>query len=507
MRGSGILMPVFSLPGKYGIGCFSKEAYRFVDFVAEAGQKYWQILPLGPTGFGDSPYQSFSTFAGNPYFISLELLVEQGLLTKSECERCDFGKSFVKIDYEKLYKNRIFLLEKAADRFFETGREKLEYDRFMRENDFWVRDYALFMTLKENFGGKPLEEWEDAYRKREERTLREFLEKHEKRVKLYYYIQYEFFSQWKKLKTYANEKGVKIIGDIPIYVSPDGADIWSCPEAFQTDRDGKMTAVAGCPPDSFAKDGQLWGNPLYAWEYHKKTGYDWWIKRFEKCLELYDVVRIDHFRGFDAYYSIPADSNTAAVGEWKTGPGLELFTALEEKLGKMPIIAEDLGYMTDSVRQLVRDTGFPNMKVLQFAFDSRTATDGGVNEYLPHFYNNNSVVYTGTHDNETLMGYLKGMAKEDKNAVRAYFGASEMCSDKKLAQMLIRLAFGSVSDFCIIPMADYLFLDNKARINTPATTGDNWDFRFKREVFSGKLARQINKLTRIYGRAERKKEK
>lgn len=501
MRGSGILMPVFSLPGRYGIGCFSKDAYRFVDFLKEAGQKYWQILPLGPTGFGDSPYQSFSTFAGNPYFISLEDLVEQGLLTKRECESCDFGKSQVKIDYEKLYKNRFFVLEKAAGRFLKSGKDQPEYRTFMKENEFWIRDYALFMTLKENFHGKPLAEWEDSYKKREEGALKEFEKKHEQRIFMYYFIQYEFFRQWKALKTYANEKGVKIIGDIPIYVSPDGSDIWSLPEAFQTDGDGNMTAVAGCPPDSFAKDGQLWGNPLYAWEYHKKTGYAWWIKRFEKCLELYNVVRIDHFRGFDAYYSIPADSKTAATGEWKTGPGLELFTALEEKFGKMPIIAEDLGFMTDSVRKLVKDTGFPNMKVLEFAFDSRTATDGGVNEYLPHFYDKNSVVYTGTHDNETLMGYLKGMAKEDKKGVRTYFGASEHCSDKKLAQMILRLAFGSVSEYCIIPMADYLFLDNRARINEPATTGDNWDFRFKSGQFSKKLAKQIKKLTQIYGRS------
>ena len=500
MRGSGILMPVFSLPGKYGIGCFSREAYRFVDFVAKAGQKYWQILPLGPTGFGDSPYQSFSTFAGNPYFISLERLTEQGLLSKQECESCDFGKNSVKIDYEKLYRNRFSLLEKAAERFFKEGRKKADYERFMKENDFWIRDYALFMTLKEHFQGKPLSEWEASYRKRDEKVLADFEKEHQNRVLMYCYIQYEFFSQWKALKSYANEKGVKIIGDIPIYVSADGSDIWSCPEAFQTDEEGNVTAVAGCPPDSFAKDGQLWGNPLYAWDYHKKTGYAWWIQRFEKCLELYDVVRIDHFRGFDEYYSIPADSETAAIGEWRPGPGLSLFKALEEKFGEMPIIAEDLGYMTDSVRQLVRDTGFPNMKVLQFAFDSRTATDGGVNEYLPHFYEKNSVVYTGTHDNETLTGYLKGMAKEDKNAVRLYFGASEKCSDKKLAQMLLRLAFASVSEYCIIPMADYLFLDNRARINEPSTTGDNWDFRFKRDVFSGKLAKQIKKLTKIYGR-------
>ncbi|MBR1743353.1 MAG: 4-alpha-glucanotransferase [Lachnospiraceae bacterium] len=499
-RGSGILMPFFSLPGKYGIGTFSKEAYRFVDFLVDAGQKYWQILPLGPTGFGDSPYQSFSTFAGNPYFISLETLVERGLLTKKECEHCDFGKNASKIDYEKLYLNRISLLEKAAERFFASERKSVSYEEFLKENDFWLRDYALFMTLKETFRGKPLEEWEDSYRKHEKAVLSEFEKKHEKRIRLYYYIQYEFYREWKALKSYANRKGVEIIGDIPIYVSADGADIWGCPEAFQTDADRRVTAVAGCPPDSFAKDGQLWGNPLYNWEYHKKTGYDWWVRRFEKCLDLYDVIRIDHFRGFDEYYSIPADSDTAAVGEWRKGPGLELFTALEERLGEMPIIAEDLGYMTDSVRKLVRDTGFPNMKVLQFAFDSRTATEGGINEYLPHFYDKNSVVYTGTHDNETIMGYLQGMNPEDKGFLRAYFGVSEHCSDKKLAQMLLRLALASVSDYCIIPMVDYLFLDNSARTNEPATTGDNWNFRMKQGMFDRKLAKNIRKLTKLYGR-------
>lgn len=500
MRGSGILMPIFSLPGKYGIGTFSREAYRFVDFLAEAGQKYWQILPLGPTGFGDSPYQSFSTFAGNPYMISLELLIERGLLTHRECERCDFGKNASRIDYEKLYRNRISLLEKAQERFSASEIKSPAYREFVKNNEFWLRDYALFMTLKEAFGGKPLADWEDSYRNHEKTVLYEFEIAHKKRIQLYYYIQYEFDRQWKALKAYANGKGIQIIGDIPIYVSADGADIWGCPDAFQTDANRLVTAVAGCPPDSFAKDGQLWGNPLYNWEYHKKTGYAWWIRRFEKCLELYDVVRIDHFRGFDEYYSIPAGSKTAACGTWKKGPGLELFTALEERFGKMPIIAEDLGYMTDSVRKLVRDTGFPNMKVLQFAFDSRIDTEGGMNEYLPHFYDKNSVVYTGTHDNQTLMGYLQGMEQAEKRCLRAYFGVSEHYSDRKLAQRLIRLALSSVSEYCIIPMADYLFLDNSARINEPASTGDNWDFRIKQGMYGKKLAKNIKRLTKLYGR-------
>ncbi len=500
MRESGILMPIFSLPGKYGIGSFSKEAYRFVDFLAEAGQKYWQILPLGPTGFGDSPYQSFSCFAGNPYFISLERLEEKGLLLHSECEQYDFGKNLSRVDYEKLYANRILILERAFERFLVSEKKSSSFERFVKENDFWLKDYALFMTLKEAFGGKPLAEWEDFYRKREEVVLEEFEKVNQKRIKLYYYIQYEFFCQWEALKTYANGKGIGIIGDIPIYVSADGADIWGCPEAFQVDGDGRMTAVAGCPPDSFTKDGQLWGNPLYNWEYHKRTGYAWWIRRFRKCLELYDIIRIDHFRGFDAYYSIPADSKTAAGGEWKEGPGLELFTALKEEFGEMPIIVEDLGYMTDSVRKLVKDTGFPNMKVLQFAFDSRTDTQEGGNEYLPYFYDKNSVVYTGTHDNETLMGYLQNMNESDKKLLRSYLGMSEHCSDRKTAQMFLRLAQASVSELCIIPLMDYLFLDNRARINEPATTGDNWSFRIKQGMLRKKLAKNIKRLTRIYGR-------
>lgn len=505
MRASGVLLPVFSLPGEYGIGCFSSDARRFIDFLAEAGQTYWQILPLGPTGVGDSPYQSFSTFAGNPYFISPDILVKKGLLTEKECRAYDFGQDGSRVDYQKLYKSRICLLEKAFERADLSGRE---YREFLQKNDFWLADYALFMSLKDVFRGKPFTEWESSYRKHEEKVLEEFKRKHEKKIALYQYIQYEFFCQWNDLKSYANAKGIQIIGDIPIYVSADGADVWGCPEAFQLDKESRVTAVAGCPPDSFSKEGQLWGNPLYNWSYHRKSGYIWWIRRFEKCLELYDIIRIDHFRGFDEYYSIPAgnQTETAEYGAWKKGPGIELFKALEDRFGKVPIIAEDLGFMTPGVKKLVRDTGFPNMKILQFAFNSLAGVDGesGVNEHLPYRYEKNCVVYTGTHDNETLAGYLQQMEPGDKKHLLAYCGLSEESTIEEMARSIIRMAHASTADYCIIPLADYLYLDNSARINEPATLGKNWMWRLDREMLTRKLAEEIRGFTELYERVSQR---
>ena len=367
MRASGILLPVFSLPSKHGIGCFSKEAYQWVDFLQKAGQKYWQILPLGPTSYGDSPYQSFSTFAGNPYFIDLEMLVKQKLLTRKEVNECDLGDDPQDIDYGKQYENRMPLLKKAYRRSLKE--EDPAFAAFRKENGWWLEDYSLFMAVKDIFEGASWDQWAEDIRYRWDNAMYYYRENYAEEIGFYAWLQYLFFREWKALKSYANEKGVEIIGDIPIYVAYDSADVWAHPELFQLNGERKPSAVAGCPPDGFSADGQLWGNPLYQWEYHKNTGYDWWVKRIERCFTLYDVVRIDHFRGFDEYYSIPAGDKTAVNGHWEKGPGIGLFNVIRERLGERNIIAEDLGYMTDSVRKLVKDSGYPNMKVLEFAFD------------------------------------------------------------------------------------------------------------------------------------------
>ena len=495
MRASGILLPISSLPGKYGIGCFSKEAYKFVDFLEKAGQKYWQILPVGPTSYGDSPYQSFSTFAGNPYFISLESLVEQGLLKKKECDEADFGKLADSVDYHKLYLERFQLLRKAYERSNITQKE--EFHDFRRENAFWLNDYAVFMAVKTFFGGKSFEEWPEDIRRRWEYALNYYRRELYYDIEFYEYIQYEFYRQWFRLKKYANEKGIKIIGDIPIYVAYDSADVWAHPELFQMDAEGKPQTVAGCPPDGFSATGQLWGNPLYRWDYHRDTGFSWWIRRMEKCTSLYDVTRIDHFRGFDQYFSIPAGADDATAGHWEQGPGISLFHAIRARLGDIQIIAEDLGYITDSVRKLVWECGFPNMKVLEFAFDSRDSSGPG--EYLPHNYNKNCVVYTGTHDNETLLGWLDNILPEEVEMVKKYVGRDTK-EKKELVSDLIRVAQSSVADYCIIPIQDYLCLDNGARINTPSTVGTNWKWRVSDKQLSNKKAEKIKEYAVVYGR-------
>lgn len=408
-RAAGILLPIASLPSNYGIGCFSQSAYDFVDWLKQAGQTYWQILPLGPTSYGDSPYQSFSTFAGNPYFISLETLVEKGVLTKAECDKADFGSIDNDIDYEKLYINRYPLLRKAYERSDISN--NAAYQKFVAENNWWLSDYALFMAVKERFDGKPWTEWAEDIRLRWANAMDYYRRELYFDIEFQQYLQFQFFTQWNKLRAYANKKGIQIVGDIPIYVAMDSADAWAHPELFQLDGENMPTAVAGCPPDGFSADGQLWGNPLYRWDYHRQTGYDWWITRLWYCFQMYDVVRIDHFRGFDEYYSIPYGEETAVNGHWEKGPGIELFRTMERRLGRHEVIAEDLGYVTDSVRQLVRDSGFPGMKVLEFAFDSRDS--GSANDYFPHNFTENSVAYTGTHDNETLVGWFHSIPRKD----------------------------------------------------------------------------------------------
>ena len=494
MRASGILMPVFSLPSWYGIGSFSKSAYQFVDMLKKAGQKYWQILPLCPTSYGDSPYQSFSTYAGNPYFIDLDQLIEEKLLTRKECQACDFGDDPQDIDYGKLYENRFKLLHKAYERA-NVGEDQ-EFEAYRRENAWWLDDYALFMAVKDRFDGVAWNEWAEDIRLRWSNAMDYYRRELYYEIEFYSYLQFVFMKQWKKLKNYANINGIEIIGDIPIYVAFDSADAWANPELFQFDAENLPTAVAGCPPDGFSADGQLWGNPLYRWDYHRETGFDWWIRRIAYCSELYDVVRIDHFRGFDEYYSIPYGDTTARNGHWEKGPGIALFEAAKNRLGELNIIAEDLGYITDSVKKLVADSGFPGMKVLEFAFDSREKSD-----YLPYTYEKNSVVYTGTHDNETIAGWYAGLDKSDLKMCTDYMNIDRI-PGKEYHWDFIRLAMLSVSDLCVIPIQDYLGLDNRARINHPSTLGTNWRWRLAKGQLSASLLKEIREMTRISGRLQ-----
>ena len=487
-------MPVFSLPSRYGIGSFSKSAYQFVDMLKKAGQKYWQILPLCPTSYGDSPYQSFSTYAGNPYFIDLDQLIEEKLLTRKECQACDFGDDPQDIDYGKLYENRFKLLRKAYERA-NVGEDQ-EFEAYRRENAWWLDDYALFMAVKDRFDGVAWNEWAEDIRLRWSNAMDYYRRELYYEIEFYSYLQFVFMKQWKKLKNYANISGIEIIGDIPIYVAFDSADAWANPELFQFDSENLPTAVAGCPPDGFSADGQLWGNPLYRWDYHRETGFDWWIRRIAYCSELYDVVRIDHFRGFDEYYSIPYGDTTARNGHWEKGPGIALFEAAKNRLGELNIIAEDLGYITDSVKKLVADSGFPGMKVLEFAFDSREKSD-----YLPYTYEKNSVVYTGTHDNETIAGWYAGLDKSDLKMCTDYMNIDRI-PGKEYHWDFIRLAMLSVSDLCVIPIQDYLGLDNCARINHPSTLGTNWRWRLAKGQLSASLLKEIREMTRISGRLQ-----
>ncbi len=494
-RKAGVLLPVSSLPSPYGIGCFDQAAYKFVDWLQKAGQRYWQILPLVPTSYGDSPYQSFSTFAGNPYFISLDSLVQEGLLTAKEIKAVDMGKKTDDIDYAKLYKGRYKLLRKAYERSHIADNEG--FQGFVAENAWWLEDYALFMALKDRFDGKCWNEWPEDIRLRWGYAMDYYRRELYFDIEFQKFMQYYFTCQWHALKSYANGKGVEIIGDIPIYVAMDSADTWAHPELFQLDDQCRPIAVAGCPPDGFSATGQLWGNPLYKWDYHRNTGFDWWMSRLWYAFTMYDVLRIDHFRGFDEYYSIPYGDKDATGGHWEKGPGLNLFSTMKWRLGDRRVIAEDLGFMTESVRQLVRDSGFPNMKVLEFAFDSRDT--GAASDYLPHNYDANCVVYTGTHDNETLQGWFKSINPAEMTMVREYLQEQKL-PVAELHKPMIVAAMASHAATCIIPMQDYLGLDNSARTNKPSTVGQNWRWRVDSKALTSALAAEIYSLSRIYGR-------
>ena len=519
MRESGILMPVSSLPGPYGIGCFGAEALKFVDFLAAAGQHIWQLLPLSPTGYGDSPYQSCSAFAGNPYFIDLDALKADGLLTAAQLKAEPWGTDPLSVDYGTLYTSRYKVLraayaawrEKYAGRFGCAHYYPDDYYAFTLTNESWLNDYALYMALKTANGMKSWAEWPREYRLRDAGALAEFAAGQEEEIGFWKFLQYEFAVQWKKVKDYANEKGIKILGDIPIYVSADSVDAWVGGELFELDAQGGFARVAGCPPDYFSADGQLWGNPLYNWPYHKQTGYAWWVRRVRHALGIYDLLRIDHFRGFDTYWAIPAGSSTARTGKWENGPGMDLFRALEAALGKLPIIAEDLGDLVPSVRKLLADSTFPGMKVLQFAFG------GGDNEYLPHNHVKNSVVYPGTHDNTTLTDWWVNAAPAKEKANAAAYLHLTPCKPtaKEVAAVrtdaariaLLRTALGSVADRAIIPMADWLGLGAEAHLNTPGKLGGNWAWRAAEGFDTALLAGRIEAECAVYCRAKEPVEK
>ncbi len=491
MRKSGILMPVFSLPSDYGIGTLGHEAYRFIDFLKRAGQSVWQLLPIGQTGLGDSPYQSFSSYAGNPYFIDLDLLAQWGYLDRLEYKDVDFGGKDG-IDYGVLWQKRYSVLKLAYKRFITAPSE--QYATFCAQNAWWLDDYALFCAIKDKHGGAPWNKWESPLKKRDPSRLEQVRKQLFDSVEFYKTLQYFFIVQWRNLKQYANQNGIEIMGDLPIYVAYDSADVWASPDQFELDENLNPIEVAGCPPDAFSADGQLWGNPLYNWEKMKNEWpkFNFWRSRISYSLKLYDIIRIDHFRGFESYYAIPFGDKTARQGRWRKGPDYELFSDIERDMGKLPIVAEDLGYLTDEVRNLLSLCGYPGMKVLQFAFDSREDSD-----YLPHNYTKNCVVYTGTHDNDTIVGWEKSAASDDVKEAKRYIRYSQK---EGLALGMIKTAMASVADTAIIPMQDYLELSSVARINTPSTASGNWRWRMKKDAATDALAVLIYELTKTYRR-------
>ena len=491
-RSSGILLHLSSLPSATGIGTMGREARKFVDFLALAGQRYWQILPVCPTSYGDSPYQSFSTFAGNPYFIDLDLLARDGLLEPEEYKDMDWGGTPDQVDYAVIYEKRYPVLRKACTRLLAAP--PADYEAFCRDNAFWLPDYALFMALKTAHKGAAWHDWEPELVRRDPTALEKARRTYADEIGFWQAVQYLFFTQWSALKTYANEKGVQIIGDLPIYVAADSVDVWASPEEFQLDEDLLPTEVAGCPPDAFSATGQLWGNPLYDWEEMKKTGYAWWVRRIRHTCEIYDVVRIDHFRGFAGYYAIPYGDKTAVGGRWRTGPGIDLFRTIERELGRREIIAEDLGFLTPDVYELLAATGYPGMKVLEFAFDSR---DGG--GYLPHSYPRTCVAYTGTHDNEPANGWFANTNEYARARAVDYLQLTEA---EGYNWGMLRGIWSSVADLAIVQAQDILGLGCEARMNTPSVPSGNWSWRAQPGVFTRELAKKLRHLTEIYGRTD-----
>ena len=490
-RSCGILLPVFALPSPYGIGTLGQAAYDFVDFLRQAGQSWWQMLPLGPTGYGDSPYQSFSSYAGNPYFIDPDLLRRDGLLTAQEIASLAWGSDPARVDYAALYENRFVLLQKAAERGWARDREEVQL--FARQNAQWLPDYALYMAVKRHFDEKPWTQWPDeAIRLRKPEAMAQYRQMLASDIRMFTYSQFLFFRQWNALRAYAHEQGVGIIGDLPIYVSMDSADVWAEPAFFQLDSNGYPTETAGVPPDCFSRDGQLWGNPLYRWEAMKADGYGWWIRRVDGAAKLYDMLRIDHFRGFESYWAVPYGDTTAKNGHWVKGPGMDLVQVLLNWFPQMQFIAEDLGFLTPEVRELLADSGLPGMKVLEFAFDSREPSN-----YLPHLYTPHCVCYTGTHDNAPLPAWKEEADPDDLALAVQYLGLNE---EEGFHWGVLRGGMSSVAELFVAQMQDYLGLGAESRINTPGEPVGNWQWRLHPGQLTAALSRRMAHMARLYGR-------
>jgi len=485
-------MHISSIPSPYGIGTLGKSARKFLDFLRSAGQSYWQILPVCPTGYGDSPYQGTSTYAGNPYLIDLDMLQERGLLEKADYSELNWGEDEGCVDFGKMYELRNPVLAKAADRLLEQPPG--DYSDFCENNKFWLDDYALFSVIKEVCGGLEWQKWSEGLKFRKDADLQQFREAHGGEIEARKAVQYMFFDQWNSLREYARETGIRIIGDAPIYVAMDSVDVWVAPEMFRLDEELRPTEISGCPPDGFSATGQRWGNPLYRWDRMAVNNYEWAVRRFGYLSNIYDVLRIDHFRGFDSYYAIPADSPDARTGTWEKGPGAELFKELERRRGKVSIIAEDLGFLTDSVRELLEECGYPGMKVLQFAFDSREPSHV---YYLPHRYPERCVAYTGTHDNNTIKGWISEISKEEFDTAKQYMGLSDPDS---YVWDTMKTLWRTAAGITIVPMQDILCKGSEARMNRPAIPEGNWAWRMKKDEITDDLVEKLHGYMEMYER-------
>ncbi|NLW54195.1 MAG: 4-alpha-glucanotransferase [Clostridiaceae bacterium] len=497
-RKSGVLLHISSLPSPYGIGTMGDAARDFIDFLAQAGQSYWQILPIGPTGYGNSPYQSFSTRAGNPYLIDIDLLIQDGLLKKEEADRFEFFSDEEKVDFSLLWENRLTLFRLAFERLRDIKVQALyeEFGEFKEEEgEDWLEEYAVFMSIKSAHGGAGWTDWPDDLKRRNPVRLAEFIENHKEEIEFREFLQFLFFRQWERLHTYARNSGIEVMGDLPIYVAGDSVEVWTEPDLFQMDEDLNPTFVSGTPPDGYTDGGQLWGSPLFKWEVHEAQGYKWWIDRIRFQMRFYDMLRLDHFRGFESYWAVPYGDSTARRGQWVKGPADKLFEAIKGELGDLPLFAEDLGYMTKEVSDFRDRTGFPSMKVLQFAFNPNDLSD-----YLPHNMVENAVLYTGTHDNDTILGWREEAASEEELAfAKQYLGLNE---EEGFVWGMMRGAATTVANTVIFQMQDLLELDNRARMNIPATLNGNWEWRMKPDLLSSELVQKLRELTRISGRID-----
>ena len=490
-RSSGVLMHITSLPGQFGIGTFGKSAYNFVDFLEETKQTYWQILPLTTTSYGDSPYQSFSAVAGNLNLIDFSLLTEAGLLEESDYSNVNFGDNSEKIDYALLFEARRPILEKAVANTSKNSEVLAEIEKFEAENSSWLADYAEYMAIKESFGYKSFIHWDEDIKKGEEAAREKYRTELQDSIRYYTVTQYFFFKQWLALKEYANEKGIKIIGDMPIYVSADSVEMWTMPELFKVDENNEPLYVAGCPADDFSPTGQLWGNPIYDWEKHKEQGFSWWIYRVQESFKIYDVLRIDHFKGFSDFWKIDKDAENAVNGTWEAGPGIELFQKIKEQLGDLPIVAENLGFIDAKAEKLLDDSGYPGMKILQFAFPGEDNLD------RPHHYTQNSVAYTGTHDNDVVNGWYEKLSESERELVSEYLNRRD---DEKITEAMIRGIYSSVSDYAIVTMQDLLDKDATSRMNVPSTVGGNWEWRMLAEDLTEERKEFLKNITVRYSR-------